>query len=99
MDMETLMAQASALQNKVTAAQERLASMHVKGVTDNGAVIVDMTGKYDLAGIQISDELASRGGAAVSDAVARAYMDAKAKADELIDRVMGDATAGVPLPE
>ena len=99
MDMDALMAQANALQTKVAAAQEKLASMHVKGIADSGACIIDMTGKYDLAGIQISDELASRGGAAVSDAVARAYMDAKAKADELIDRVMGDATAGVPLPE
>ena len=99
MDMETLMAQASALQDKVTAAQEKLASMHVKGIADNGAVIIDMTGKYDIAEIKISDNLAARGGAAIAEMVHAAYNDAKAKADELIDRVMGEATAGVPMPE
>ena len=99
MDMESLMAQASALQNKVTAAQEKLASMHVKGIAGNGDVIIDMTGKYDLANITVSDELSARGGAVVAEMVAMAYNDAKSKADELIDRVMADATAGVPMPE
>jgi DNA-binding protein YbaB len=28
-----------------------------------------------------------------------AYRDAKQKADELIDKVMGEATAGVPMPQ
>ena len=98
MDMESLMAQASALQDKVTAAQEKLATMHVKGIAGNGAVVIDMSGKYDMNSIQISDELASRGGAAVAEMVGLAYNDAKSKADELIDSVMGEATAGVPMP-
>ena len=42
MDMEALMAQANELQNKVTAAQEKLASMHVKGIAGNGDVIIDI---------------------------------------------------------
>ncbi len=99
MDMESLMAQASALQDKVNSAQNRLANMHVKGIADGGAVIIDMTGKYDLANITIRDDVVSRGAAAVASLVAFAYNDAKAKADELIDRVMAEATAGVPMPE
>ena len=99
MDMETLLAQANALQEKVNNAQNQLANMHVKGIADGGAVIIDMTGKYDLANLTIRDDVMSRGAAAVAELVSAAYNDAKQKADELIDRVMGAATAGVPLPE
>ncbi len=99
MDMDALMAQASALQEKVSAAQERLASMHVKGIADAGAVIIDMTGKYDLAEIKIREDVMALGAARVEALITAAYNDAKAKADELIDTVMGEATAGMPMPE
>jgi len=98
MDMESLMAQASALQSKVAAAQDELARTTVKGISDSGACIVEMTGKYDLVGLTIRDDVMSRGAAAVADIVAAAFRDAKAKADATIDRVMGDATAGMPMP-
>ena len=99
MDMEALMAQASELQNKVTAAQDKLASMHVKGIADNGAVIIDMTGKYDLANITIRDDVMNLGAKGLADLISVAYNDAKEKADKLIDDVMGEATAGIPMPE
>lgn len=99
MDMESLMAQASALQDKVAVAQSKLAASHVKGIADGGACIIDMTGKYDLVNITIRDDVLARGADAVAQVVAMAYNDAKAKADTLIDRIMGEATAGVPLPE
>ena len=99
MDMESLMAQASALQDKVATAQNKLAAMHVKGIADGGACVIDMTGKYDLVNIVLRDDVLSRGADAVAQIVAAAYNDAKAKADALIDQVMGVATAGIPLPE
>lgn len=98
MDMEALMAQAAELQNKVAAAQDRLAQTTVKGIADNGACIIDMTAKYDMLGVVIRPDVLSLGAEAVSDAVLSAYRDAKQKADVIIDRVMGDATAGIPMP-
>ena len=98
MDMEALMAQAAELQSKVSAAQEQLAKTTIKGIADNGACIVDMTGKYDLVKLTIRPDVLSRGADAVADIVAAAYRDAKQKADAMIDKVMGDATAGIPLP-
>ena len=98
MDMESLMAQAAELQNKVAAAQESLAKTVVKGLASNGACIIDMTGKYDLVKITIKPELLSHGADVVAEVVSAAYRDAKQKADDLIDRVMGDATNGVELP-
>ncbi len=98
MDMEALMAQAAELQTKVNAAQEKLASMHVKGIAADGACIVDMTGKYDVASVTIRPDVLAGGADAVSGAVLAAMRDAKAKADVVIDQVMGEATAGVPMP-
>ena len=53
MDMESLMAQAQSLQNKISAAQDALAQMHVRGIGGNGDVIVTMTGKYDVLSVVV----------------------------------------------
>lgn len=98
MDMEALMAQASELQSKVAAAQEKLADMHVKGLAAGGACIIDITGKYDPVSVTINPDILAHGADAVESAVLAAMRDAKQKADKLIDDVMADATAGMPLP-
>ena len=72
MDMESLMAQAQDLQSKITAAQESLAQMHVKGIAENGAVIVDMTGKYDVVSVIVRPEILNSGADTVSKLVADA---------------------------
>ena len=99
MDMDAFMEQARVLQDKVNAAQELLDKTTIRGMAADGACIVTMTGKYDLKDLYISDELARRGAAEIAAVVAAAYRDAKSKADTTIDRVMGDATAGMPIPE
>lgn len=99
MDMESLMAQAAELQNKVAAAQDKLAKTIVKGIAQNGACIVDMTGKYDLVKLTISPDAIKLGADGIAQIVMAAYTDAKSKADVLIDDVMGQATAGIPMPK
>ena len=99
MDMESLMAQATELQSKVAAAQEKLGDMHVKGIAAGGACIIDMTGKYDIVSVTINPSVMDNGVAAVEEAVLSAMRDAKKKADNIIDDVMADATAGMPLPK
>ena len=98
MDMESLMAQAADLQSKVASAQAQLAKTVVKGIAAGGACIVDMTGKYDLVKMTVAPELLTRGADVVADVISAAYRDAKSKADDLIDKVMGEATNGVQLP-
>ena len=99
MDMESLMAQAAELQNKVANAQEKLAQTTVKGIAGNGACIVDMTGKYDILKITIHPSVLPHGAETVSATVLAAIKDAKQKADAIIDQVMGEATAGMPMPQ
>ena len=97
MDMETLMANAKNLQAKIAEAQESLGKMRVKGISGNGAVIVDMTGKYDLISVTINPDILSRDAGTVSELVADAYRDAKQKADTLIDEIMTKASGGMSL--
>ena len=95
MDMETLMAQAQDLQTKISAAQDSLANMQVKGIAENGSVVVSMTGKYDVLSVVIRPETLSLGADVVSKLVADAYKDAKSKSDVLIEKVMSEVTGGL----
>jgi hypothetical protein len=97
MEMQDLMAQAQQLQNAVAAAQEKLANTTVRGVAGDGACVVEMTGKYDLLEIMLRDDISGKSANEISQIVLTAMRDAKHKADEIIDNVMGDATAGMPI--
>ena len=99
MDMENLMAQAKELQDKVATAQKELEHTTVRGIANGGAAIVEMTGKYDLVSLKLRDDIAGRSATEIAAIVMSAFRDAKEKADTVIDEVMGDATAGMPLPE
>lgn len=99
MEMNELMAQAQALQAKVASAQDLLGKTRIKGIAANGDVIVDMSGKYDLIDLIINPELLKQDAQTVSETIKAAFNDAKAKADATIDKIMGEATAGMPLPE
>lgn len=96
MDMETLMAQAQDLQSKIANAQNELAQKRVKGIAENGAVVVDMTGKYDIISVNIDPNAIALGVEKLSQLVTDAYRDAKAKADILIDKTMSAITGGMP---
>lgn len=93
--METLMAQAQSLQTKISAAQDSLATMHVKGIAENGMVVVDMTGRYDVVSVKIDESALSDGVQKLSEMVATAYQDAKTKADVLIDKTMSAITGSM----
>ena len=95
MDMESLMAQAQDLQSKISSAQDALANMTVKGIAENGAAVVSMTGKYDVLSVVIKPETLTLGAEKVSQIVMDAYKDAKTKADVLIDKTMSAITGGL----
>lgn len=96
MDIESLMARAKNLQTQISQAQNSLASMRVKGISGNGAVIVDMSGKYDVISVIVRPDILNMGAETVSGLVADAYRDAKEKADELINNVMSDVSGELP---
>ena len=95
MDMEELMANAQNLQMKISAAQDALALQHVKGIAGDGAVVIDMTGKYDIVSVDIKPSALGQGAEVLSKMVFDAYKDAKQKADALIDKTMSAITGGL----
>jgi len=97
MEMQELMQQTQQLQSRVAAAQEKLANTTVRGIADNGACIVEMTGKYDLVSLKLREDISGRVADEISQIVLAALRDAKSKADEVIDNVMSDATADMPI--
>lgn len=98
MDLNEMLAQAKDLQARVGAVQDDLANVRVKGLAGNGACIVEMTGKYDIVDVTISDDAMKNDAKTLSKIVAQAFSDAKSKADAIIDEKMSQATAGVNLP-
>lgn len=98
MDMEQLMAQAQELQSRVSEAQDKLSSTKVKGIAGAGDCIIEMTGKYDLVKLTISDKAMQHSAAELSEIISIAFRDAKTKADSIIDNVMAEATDGVSIP-
>ena len=95
MDMETLMAQAQDLQSKITAAQDSLGQMQVRGIGGNGNVVVTMTGKYDVLSVVVQPVALEGGAESVSRLVMDAYVDAKGKADALIEKTMSEVTGSL----
>ena len=95
MDMESLMAQAADLQTKIAAAQDALGQMQVRGIGGNGAVVVTMTGKYDVLSVVVQPSALESGAENVAKYVFDAYKDAKAKADILIEKTMNAVTGSL----
>ena len=93
-----MLAQAKDLQVRVANVQDDLEKITVKGLAGNGACIVELTGKYDIVDVIISDDAMKNDAETLSKIVAQAFLDAKAKADAIIDEKMAQATAGVNLP-
>ena len=95
MDMESLMASAQDLQAKISAAQDSLAQMQVRGIGGNGNVVVTMTGKYDVLSVVVQPSALEAGAESISKFVMDAYVDAKSKADDLIEKVMNEVTGSL----
>lgn len=90
--MEQLMAQAQDLQAKISAAQDLLSTQQVRGIGGNGDVIITMTGKYDVLSVLVQESALKVGTDGISKLFMDAYMDAKSKADALIQKVMNEVT-------
>lgn len=99
MDMNQLMQQAKELQEKVANAQAALGEMVIKGIAANGLAIVELDGKYNLKKLTLAPDLFKETPDDIAAIISAAFSDAKAKVDATIDKVMGDATGGMQLPE
>ena len=101
-DLNQLMKQAQAMQQKLADAQARLAELVVEGTSGGGMVKVQLKGTGELARVDIDESLMAPGeGEVVADLVVAAHADAKRKLDAQQSELMREAAgplAGMGLP-
>jgi len=97
-DINSLMQQAQAMQEKMQQAQEELAGIEVEGSAGGGLVQVTMTCKYDVRKVSIDDDLLSEDKEVLEDLVAAALNDAVRKVESATQEKMSGLTAGLGLP-
>ncbi len=99
-DLGSLMKQAQAMQEKLQAAQARLAETEVDGAAGGGLVRVTLKGSGDLARVAIDESLMAPGeGEIVADLIVAAHADAKRKLEAAQSEMMREVAgplAGMP---
>jgi DNA-binding YbaB/EbfC family protein len=101
-DFGALMKQAQAMQEKLAAAQAKLAELSVDGTSGGGMVKVTLKGSGELARVELDESLMIPGeGEVMADLIVAAHADAKRKLDAAQADMMREAAgplAGMGLP-
>ncbi len=99
-DLGSLMKQAQAMQEKLQAAQAKLAESEVEGTSGGGMVALSLSGAGSLTRLTIDDALIKEGeGEIVADLIIAAHADARKKLEAKQNDVMRDVAgpfAGMP---
>ena len=102
MDINALMKQAQAMQQRMADAQERIGVIEVEGSSGGGMVKLVLKGSGELARVELDPSLMAPGeGEVVADLMIAAHADAKRKLDAAQAEVMREAAgplAGMNLP-
>ena len=101
-DLNSLMKQAQAMQQKLADAQAKLGELSVEGTSGGGMVKVTLKGSGELTRVDLDESLMQPGeGEVVADLVVAAHADAKRKLDlqqaDLMREAAGPLAAmGIP---
>ena len=98
-DIMGLMKKAQDLQARMQTIQEELAGLEIAGRSGGDLVRVTLNGKGDVRGVKIDPSLLKADEVEIlEDLIMAAFQDAKAKAEQVMQSKMQEATAGLPLP-
>ena len=97
-DMNNLMQQAQAMQEKMQKAQEEIANAEVIGEAGAGMVRVTMNGRHDVRRVEIDPSLMGEDKEMLEDLLAAAVNDAVRRVEAQQKEKMADMTGGLPLP-
>lgn len=101
-DLNSLMKQAQAMQQRMTDAQEKIAALEVEGTSGGGMVKLTLKGSGELARVELDESLMAPGeGEVVADLMVAAHADAKRKLDAAQADLMREAAgplAGMNIP-
>jgi hypothetical protein len=101
-DLNALMQQAQAMQQKLQDAQAKMAETTASGTSGGGLVTVALKGPGDITSVVIDDSLLVPGeGEILADLIVAAHADAKRRLDEINGALMREAAgpmAGMNIP-
>ena len=91
-DLNALMQQAQAMQQKLQDAQAKMAETTAEGTSGGGLVTIGLKGPGELTSVRIDDSLMVPGDTEIlSDLIVAAHADAKKKLDAKQAQMMQDA--------
>jgi DNA-binding YbaB/EbfC family protein len=101
-DLNALMQQAQAMQQRLQDAQAKMADTAATGTSGGGLVTVALKGPGEITAVTIDDSLMVPGEAEIlTDLIVAAHADAKRRLDEINGALMREAAgpmAGMNLP-
>ncbi|MDI1325203.1 MAG: YbaB/EbfC family nucleoid-associated protein [Brevundimonas sp.] len=101
-DLNALMQQAQAMQQKLQDAQAKMAETTSSGTSGGGLVTVALKGAGEITSVVIDDSLLVPGeGEILADLIVAAHADARRKLDEVNSALMREAAgpmAGMNIP-
>lgn len=101
-DLNQLMQQAQAMQQKLQDAQAKMAETTAEGSSGGGLVTIALKGPGEITAVKIDDSLLVPGeGGILADLIVAAHADAKRRLDEINGALMRDAAgpmAGLNIP-
>ncbi|AJD47902.1 hypothetical protein S7S_07430 [Isoalcanivorax pacificus W11-5] len=97
-DINSLMQQAQAMQERMKKAQEEIASAEVVGEAGAGMIKVTMNGRHDVRRVEIDPSLMSEDKEMLEDLLAAAVNDAVRRVEKHQQEKMAGMTAGMPMP-
>ena len=101
-DLNALMQQAQAMQQKLQDAQAKMAESAAEGSSGGGLVTIALRGPGEVTSVRIDDSLLVPGeGEILADLIVAAHADAKRRLDEVNGALMREAAgpmAGMNIP-
>lgn len=97
-DMNSLLQQAQAMQEKMKHAQEEANKAEVVGEAGAGLVKVTMNGRHDVKSVRIDASLMDEEQELLEDLLAAAVNDAVRRVERQQQERMKDMTVGFPMP-
>ncbi|MCK5874520.1 MAG: YbaB/EbfC family nucleoid-associated protein [Alcanivoracaceae bacterium] len=97
-DMNNLLQQAQAMQEKMKKMQDDISKAEVTGESGAGMVKVTMNGRHDVRKVEIDPSLMKEDREMLEDLLAAAVNDAVRRVEREQQQKMAGMTAGLPLP-
>ncbi len=93
-----MMKKAQEMQSSMTQMQESLALMQVEGVSADGLVSINLSGKFDVLNITIQPGVMDGDVKTMEELIKAAFNDAHGKVAAAKQEMIDEMTGGLPLP-